>query len=125
MIRPRFSEKERALLVQALRCYSVHLKIMSATFEADLLARKLLWGKWKTTNDLTAIRDYWTVIHRIEKSTPANYRQKAEATDLLARRLELYALGIVHVRSRSLHSTNVTRYLLRNIEEPTLVNPCF
>lgn len=125
MIRPRFTDKERILLVQTLHCYSTHLKIMTATFEADLLARKLLWGKWKTTNDLAAIRDYWTVTHQIEKATPANYRHKAEVAALLARRLELYALGIVHVRSRSLHSTNVTRYLLRNIEEPTLVNPCF
>lgn len=123
MIRPRFTEKERALLVQALRCYSIHLKIMTVAFEADLLARKLLWGKWKTTNDLTAIRDYWAITHRIEKATPANYRHKAEASDLLARRLELYALGVVHVRSHSLHTANATRFMLREIDEPLLAYP--
>ena len=123
MIRPRFTEKERVLLIQALRCYSVHLKIAVAEFDGDVLARKVLWNKWRITNDLGAIRDYWTTTHRIEKATPRNFKRKAEATDLLARRLELYALGVVHVRSHSLHTTSTTRFLLREIEEPTLLNP--
>jgi hypothetical protein len=116
MIRPRFIDQERILLIHALKTYATHLKILQAEDDVDRLTMHVLMNSWKRTQDLESIREFWKVRERVEANLGARFGDRADISLLLAKRLETLPL-LVKVRGHHLNSAKESRLLLRAIPE--------
>jgi len=122
MVRPRFSDMERILLIRALRNYATHLAILQAEKEKEKWMLTVYWWNYKQTYDLETFRKYEALKDKLEKSPDARYSYKAEAALLIARRLETMVL-FVNVKGHHLNSACHTRHMLRGISEEAWTLP--
>lgn len=107
MIRPRFTDKERSLLIHALRCYATHLQILGAEQTKDILHGNLLLREYQATQDLNVLRELKQITAKLLPQKDCEYGAKASAALLLIKRLQ--------PEGKHGYVASEVRFILRNV----------